>query len=208
MDEREYLYSLKRQIEDRIDTLEPPAEPPPIPAYLRRLAVVVGHTARSPGAYSKTLGVNEYAFNKDLAARMVAAAEKHSVAVSVFYRDNGGIAGAYATAKAWEPDAIVELHFNAAGPGATGTETIHLPPAEPWARACQRAMVAALGLRDRGVKAPWAGRGEGSLTSGAPIPTVIVEPFFGSNDSDSRLAEERKAALADGLVRAFAEFMT
>lgn len=168
------------------------------------LAVVVGHTWRSPGAFSPTLDQHEHAFNCALAARIAAADLGR---IGVFYRDGHGVAGAYAAAKAWgqRPGVsfgVLELHFNsAANVDATGTETLYRQPdSKPFAQAVQQGMVAALGLRDRGAKLPWQNRGDASLTALPGVPSIIVEPFFGSNPADCDRARARTLALAFNLA--------
>ncbi len=44
--------------------------------------------------------------------------------------------------------------------------------------------------------------------SAAPsVPSVLVEPFFGSSEQECRLAKERIEAYAGGLIEAFELFM-
>jgi len=199
------LYAVKREIEDILDEMEADDAPAPAPADGPKLAVVVGHTKRSPGAYGQEpVGRNEYYWNSDLAARMKDQGPAHGLSLEVFFRDNGGVAGAYSRARDWGADGAIELHFNAATPAASGTETIVVTEvSKPLARAVQEAMVEALDLRDRGVKEPWQGRGHGSLTQ-LEVPSVLIEPFFGSNTGDCARAEERKDRLATALVEAAA----
>jgi len=207
MTEIEYLYDLKRSIEDRIDSLDhvPIFVPPDTP--LPKLAVIVGHSRKSPGAWGKPpVSMNEYFWNTDLAAMM----RSDAVKVETFFRDEGGVRGAYAAATAWHAGAIIELHFNAAGSSrATGTETIHIdrPGCKELALAVQAEMVAALELVNRGVKGPWNGRGQSNLEAAGDIPAVIVEPFFGSNPSDCVRAVDRMAELAKALVAGAAAFL-
>lgn len=208
--EIEYLYRLKRDIENRIDELAPRPAPPPAPATpLPRLAVIVGHSRKAPGAWGKPpVGMNEYFWNTDLAAMMAKAAQ--GVEMQTFFRDDGGVRGAYGSALAWDAGAIMELHFNAAASiSATGTETIHIdrPGTAKLAQAVQKAMVGALGLRDRGVKLPWEGRGQSNLEAAGVVPAVIIEPFFGSNTADCTRAAERMGELAKALVGAGAAFL-
>ncbi len=202
------LYAVKREIEDIIDALDEDDEPAPQPADGPKLAVVVGHTRRSPGAFGKDpVDQNEYFWNSDLAARMKEHAAAHDIAIEVFFRDNGGITGAYSRAGEWGAEGCIELHFNAAAVAASGTETITVTDqSQPLARAVQAAMVDTLELRDRGVKPPWEGRGRQSVTQ-LPVPSVLVEPFFGSNAGDCRRADERKQQLAEALVRAAADVL-
>jgi hypothetical protein len=202
------LYEVKREIEDIIDELDDTDAPVPEPANGPKLAVVVGHTKRSPGAFGQEpIGQNEYYWNSGLAALMKDHAAAHALAVEVFYRDNGGIAGAYSRAGEWGADGCIELHFNAATPAASGTETIVVTKiSKPLADAVQGAMVQTLDLRNRGVKEPWEGRGRQSLTR-LPVPSVLVEPFFGSNPADCHRADEQKDRLAAALVEAAASVL-
>jgi len=164
-----------------------------------KLAIVIGHTRKSPGAFSPHLQQSEYDFNTDIAIRILALAGEH---VGVFRRDGHGVAGAYAQAKAWGATAVVELHFNSsANPEAHGTETLwKTPVSETLARSVQAAMVRALDLKHRGAKLPWQGRGEASLTALPNIPSIIVEPFFGSNPTDCARVSERKDQLARAIL--------
>ena len=202
----EALYATKRFLEDQIDELETegPNDTPRDPGG-KKLALVVGHTARSPGAYSRFMGESEYFWNQDLANRI----KRHSdITVGIFYRDVGGIAGAYKRVKEWGPPAaVIELHFNAATPAATGTETIYVTGrSRPFAEAIQAAMVSVLKLRDRGIKKPYQGRGNQSLTS-VPIPSIIIEPFFGSNNGDANAAQGNKEKLGKAIAEASNKFI-
>lgn len=170
-----------------------------------RLALVVGHTRRSPGAWSPTLQLSEYQWNGELAA-FIAQFSPHEV--RVFWRDGHGIEGAYAAVAAWAATAAIELHFNSAvAVSARGSETLYRGALGlPLAQALQRRVVAALGLPDRGAKLPFQGRGEASLTALPSVPTVILEPFFGSNAEDCLRAEQRKQALASAILEGARDF--
>ncbi len=96
------LYAVKREIEDIIDELDDTVAPAPEPADGPKPAVVVGHTKRSPGAFGEEpIDQNEHFWNRGLAALMKDHAAAHGMAVEVFFRDNGGIAGAYLRAGEW-----------------------------------------------------------------------------------------------------------
>lgn len=198
----ERLHSLKQEIEDLIDSLAEGEPPAPPQAVGSKLAVVVGHTQESPGAFGQApVNQNEYFWNGDLADRMKRHAEGvPGLAVEVFFRDQGGISGAYRRAGEWGADACIELHFNSFEGNAKGTETIYVTDrSKALAQALQDAMVGALSLRDRGIKPPQDGRGRQSLTQ-LDVPSVIVEPFFGSNRADCERAVEKKDQLAATLV--------
>lgn len=173
-----------------------------------RVALVVGHTERSPGAFGHNpVNAHEYPWNRDLAQRMIAhIATLGDAEAKAFFRDDGGLTGAYAAAKDWGADAALELHFNAAGPSATGTETLYLTSvSRQLAEAVQDATIGALGLADRGVKTPQeasGGRGERNLSQMGARPSILTEPFFGSNPNDARTASERKDQLAKAQAEA------
>ncbi len=173
-----------------------------------KLALVIGHTEQRQGAFGVSpIGANEYSWNKDLAQMMAAHLEDmDDVEAKSFFRDDVGIVGAYDAAKDWGADAAIELHFNSAGPTATGSETLFVTAvSRPLAEAVQDATVTTLGLRDRGVKTPneaSGGRGTRNLSQMGPKPSILTEPFFGSNAGDATAASERKSALARAQVEA------
>lgn len=181
-----------------------------------KCAIIIGHTHRSKGAYSRALGSAEYEWNERLSIRVLAKALEQGRGndFAVFRRDGGGVPQAYALAKSWgwrdlqplqprERFGTIELHFNAAAPEAHGTEVIYSRPESlPLARALAAAVSTALGTQNRGAKLPWQQRGEASLEALAAlaVPSVIVEPFFGSSARDA--AEVDEAAEQDALAAA------
>ena len=210
---RRRLTALAYELDDILAEAEPAPPEPAVPSGTadRRLAVVVGHSEARPGAAGLApIAAREYPWNRGLAAFMESAARDHEgLALRVFTRDRGGLRGAYGRARAWGAQAAIELHFNAAASDqASGSETIYGDEARDgaFAAAMQAAMVDALGLRDRGCKLPWAGRGATNLSLLA-VPSVIVEPGFGSNRGDCRVMHERRGPLAAALVAAAADFL-
>ena len=62
-------------------------------------------------------------------------------------------------------------------------------------------------FEDRGVKVLQAGdRGFGNVSAAPSVPSVLVEPFFGSNQQECILAQERLGAYAESLIVAFEAF--
>ncbi|MFV0512487.1 MAG: N-acetylmuramoyl-L-alanine amidase [Jhaorihella sp.] len=188
-----------------------PPTPEPAPPIGKRLAIVVGHTLRAPGATRVVDGVPEYEWNMDLADRIRRYALQAGVDCSVFLRDeNLGYAAqiekVYGKADSWGADATVELHFNASSvASATGTETLHSGSArsKAFASAVQGRMLAALGLRSRGTFKP-AVRGLKSLITGR-APAILIEPYFGSNPKDCAAADGGKDQLASAIIEGFLE---
>ena len=210
---RDRLQSIIDELEDLLDTLESDSatlEDSGIADESAKLAIVVGHTKQRPGASSlPPIDQSEYPWNTDLARLMLEHAAKTGLNAKTFFRDNIGVRGAYKQAKDWGASLVVELHFNSfARPSANGTETLYgTTVAKPFASAIQQAMLNALGLRDRGIKDHSTGRGSSSLTALPNTPTVIIEPFFGSNPDDVATAFSRKSELSKSLVEAAQNFL-
>lgn len=210
---RRRLTALAYELDDILAEAEPvPVEPARDETRAaHRLAVIVGHSEARPGAAGlPPIAAREYPWNLGLAGFMESAARGHDdFALRVFTRDRGGLRGAYGRARDWRAGAAIELHFNAAASAeAGGTETLYGDAARDgaFAAAIQAAMLGVLGLRDRGCKLPWAGRGAVNLSLLA-VPSVIVEPGFGSNRHDCRVMHERRGPLAAALVAAAAGYL-
>lgn len=216
------IKNLASELEDLLDTIGPleedaeddgAAAPAPDEA-VKRLAIIVGHTELRQGAFALApISQHEYPFNREIAHTMEMAAASKGLAVRTFFRDGVGIQGAYQAATAFNPDGIIELHFNSASAAARGTETLcskDNPDSRKLADLIQQSMVGVFnrsGSRDRGVKVLREGdRGFVNVSAAPSVPAVLVEPFFGSNTADCQLAFDRSAEYAAGLVDAFAEF--
>ena len=179
----------------------------------RKLAIVVGHSAAASGASGVApISASEYPWNKDLAAKIVSECSANGVTAEVFFRDNGGISGAYSRAAASGPKAVVELHFNANGGAARGTETLYgtaCAASKAWAERVHGAMVQLYsrgsGLPgNRGLKkTPPHPRGSASVNALSTIPSCLIEPFFGDNASDAAWGHVKKDALAKAIANAF-----
>lgn len=214
---------LRFALDDLIDAARPlpdaddePAEEEPLLADdAPRLAIVVGHSKASSGARAVApISQQEYHWNRGVADRMEDAASAAGIATKICLRDVGGIQGAYEAAAAFAPAGIIELHFNSFHkPTARGTETLHSddnPKSKFLAKRVHDAMLAVFrdGSGDRGVKVLTpGGRGHGNVSARPDIPTVLVEPFFGSNPAECRLAHDRIQQYAEGLVTAFRAFV-
>jgi hypothetical protein len=222
-DEARYqLFDRTRYLEELIDELfklmrgwhdpEPErATKGTLEAAPRGLAIVVGHDRKAPGAnalappFAQQMRA-EYVWNSELAQMIVAEAKARNIRSEIFYRDRGGVPGAYADAAAWNPQATVELHFNCYNGTVAGTETLFgAERSVPWAKALQTEMVALYkrtGVADRGLKdRSTGGRGHNSVTR--IHPSALIEPFFGDHAGDAAMAVATKADLAKTILRAF-----
>ncbi len=185
---------------------------------MKRLAIVVGHNSEKQGAVRGDTGETEFVWNSDLAKMIEGEAQAYpDLEVKTFYRQPGlgytrEIRRVYEETDRWGANATVELHFNSsASPNASGTETLTsgTPASMALAVSVNQEMVAALGLKDRGVKTRSASdRGGASLMSGR-APAVLIEPFFGSSEKGQKATDSttEKRALAEAIVRGVASSM-
>lgn len=183
------------------------------------LGLCVGHsrwtTGKVEGGAISVGNVSEYAYNSDLAARIQILLAKAGVESKIFnkYEGNG-----YTTAMRWLAEKLkdagvtqaLELHFNSAGPSATGHEWLHYPSSVKG-----KALATALDknfdqllpeIKSRGVKSPEAGRGDAFLKL-THCPAVICEPFFGSNINDWNIAVQKKDLIALSITRGILDFL-
>ncbi len=159
-----------------------------------KVALIVGHKSRSPGAGNSARPVSEYGFN----ARLAVDIWEHfyygltPLTVEIIYRRT--YASLPGDVNATKPDFAVAMHANASvGHNATGTEVLYYHRSDAGAKVAavfQDEFLKALGLRDRGIKpVDSEGRG-GSLLKQVACPIVICEPFFIDNDSDLAIAAD------------------
>jgi N-acetylmuramoyl-L-alanine amidase len=175
-----------------------------------KIAIIVGHNSRAQGAVRVTDGRTEFDWNGDL-AKMIE--DINPERVKVFHRTPGGgysaqIKRVYQQVDAWGADVSLELHFNAAGPGAHGCETLSSGTSGSLALAerVQAAIVADLPVRDRGIKLRPYGQGRGWLSLWAGrAPAALLEPYFGSSSAECQMADDWKEVLAEAIYEAAAE---
>ncbi|TQE99432.1 MAG: N-acetylmuramoyl-L-alanine amidase [Spiribacter salinus] len=175
-----------------------------------KIAIIVGHNKRAPGAVRATDGISEFKWNSDLADLIHACGPQH---VSIFYRTPQGgysaqIDRVYGEVDEWGADVSLELHFNSFNKRSHGCETLSSGTQGSLllARKVQAATVADLPVHDRGVKVRDHGQGRGwrSLWSGQ-APAIITEPYFGSNPEECRMADDFKEVLAESTYNAACE---
>lgn len=174
---------------------------------MSQIALVIGHNARSQGAFRVTDKRREYDWNSDLAA---AIRDLAPGMYEIFRRPyNLGytqeVRQTYAAVSAKGFRGSIELHFNgSASPISSGTETLTSGTAGSFRLAdlINPAMARALGLRNRGILHRKRGeRGAESLWAGTP-PAILIEPYFGSNAGDCAAADKHFAALSRAIHEA------
>ena len=180
-----------------------------------RLALVIGHNAKSGGAIRRDTGENEYSWNGRLAKMMHALAPEYGLETKIFRRKAGvsyyrQIKAVYTSVDRWEADGSIELHFNgSANPKANGVETLSSGSTRSLllASAVQNEMVETIGLKDRGVKVRGRNQRGGLSLHKGRTPAIIGEPFFGSNRCDLAASDEdaEMKAIAGAYLRGAAK---
>jgi N-acetylmuramoyl-L-alanine amidase len=184
-----------------------------------RVAVVVGHNSRAQGASGlPPISMSEYVFNTKVAAEMKEEAWHYNIVAETFFRPAGKpyvteIAEAYAAVSSWRPDCAIELHFNSNGPSASRSEVLCRPNDSGTHALAENVLgstVDLLGLPNGGVKIRNRGeRGAASLFALPHVPTILVEPFFGSNRGDcTKVASVGQEALALAYLRGIRDWAT
>lgn len=178
-----------------------------------RLAIIVGHTAASQGAMSVyPLQETEYIYNTKIGALAVDYGRTKGIEIETFFRDHVGIVGAYALATRFRPTAIIELHFNSFySPKVRGTEALLESPTELEIALAEQLLKRTYVIfkrwdtrSKRGIKVLEEGaRGYFNVSREKTIPSILMEPFFGSNEEDCQLASLHKVDYAVNLVQAF-----
>jgi N-acetylmuramoyl-L-alanine amidase len=219
------LWAIKSGVEDMLDEQSPNRDVQDdlstpesfAPLNAPKLALVVGHTLNSPGAYGVApIGTYEYPWNKDLANIIKSRAVEKGIECAIFFRDNGGLKGAYSRVEAWGAQASIELHFNNAEKPQTavGTEVLYgkyVPSSKTLAAIMQKKLVALYNRTskaDRKIKLTQPGqRGYNNTHTTKIIPNCLTEPFFGDHKADAALGQTLKNKQAESLIDGFLEFI-
>ena len=156
-----------------------------------KIAVVIGHTINSKGAYSKYFEMREFDFYAEVV--------KSLNDVEVFIYDesiSGYVTRVKANAKklnAKSFDLVIELHFNSfSDEAANGCETLYYfksTNGKYYANLFSEILndYTGIKLRNGGLKALANRKDRGFAAVYYPkATTILVEPFFGSNKSDCK----------------------
>lgn len=186
-----------------------------------KLALIVGHNEERKGAHSPHLEMSEYPYWSKWAQDFVAAHDPEELGweAKVFYRASSQgygsqIRGVYAAVDAWGADATIELHFNAAAdPDAYGCEMLSSGSRLSMALASRLQNLTLDYCYDgeirtranRGVKVLRKGERGFMSVNTSKAPSVLIEPFFGSNAQDCEQWDgaEFAAALTEAVDMAF-----
>lgn len=173
-----------------------------------RLAIIVGHEKKSPGAKLYGTNMYEYQFHTKTAQMMAEEAKRTGrIEPIVIFRDGIGIEGTYKKAMAEKCDVAIELHFNAYNGEVAGTSTLCSPDNNDieFAHIIQNAMCRVFNRNglSRGVRTLSRGsRGSRNVFSFPNGYNCLIEPVFGDNPKEAKMLIENQYALAVALVQA------
>ncbi|MEM9444237.1 MAG: N-acetylmuramoyl-L-alanine amidase [Verrucomicrobiota bacterium] len=174
-----------------------------------RFAVVIGHNSQQPGARAKApLDKTEYEFNSQVAAKIEELSPDFGLTVKVFrhyytgpYKHLGLNTGnytqeiekTYETVKEWKPDLIAELHFNKANSKIRGSRVFTGPAkdSQNLALLVKEELMSAFerdGQDSGSVIIRSSKHKESQSLCATDSPSVVIEPFCGSNEKDSTYA--------------------
>lgn len=180
-----------------------------------RAAICIGHSRPGDKGAVSVDGISEWDWNRGIGEETVDVLRGLGVETSFCDHYEGND---YGRAMYWlaeqlrltRADCAIELHFNAAGPAASGHEYLYWHSSSKG-RALAKALAAHHPLDnaargEMGIKALAGDRGSGFLSK-TPCPAVICEPFFGSNVTDWERARHHRSDLARAYGTAVAEFL-
>lgn len=194
---------------------------PKTPSNQAKIALIVGHTARTKGAINY-LGECEYEFNKRIAkkTRAILLEKFKNIRVEIFYRDGIGLDGCAKQVGEWGACVSLELHFNSFKKKAFGCEILvdtrhkFYEETHKIADRITDSLSGIFGIKERngeGVKELSSGRGYLNLKlmrlNGVKHP-MLIEPCFANKKTVESIAifenEDRYATfLATELGRVF-----
>lgn len=176
---------------------------------MKKIAIVLGHRKDKPGAYSPFLKEYEYEFNSGLLYEL--SIRLRDFDTCVYLKDGLTTEKVYEEIAKRKPDIAIELHFNShLDSSAYGTETLCLQGYGYYAKIMQNAISAAL-MRDkdgdRGIKICDQGdRGYDNISL-LSCCTLLLEPFFGSNQKDCNLIVVRRKEFLDAIEAALRQIL-
>jgi len=166
---------------------------------MKKIAVVIGHDKKSPGAWSPFLKKTEYTYNSEVAEYLKGIAD-------IYNRpDVGGYTSQMRKlAEILNPkkyDLVIELHFNSfdkiANLKGIGTEVVVYPgnpKTKKFGEAYCDMVSKKYDLENRGLKEGVSGgRGWGFLSM-INAPAIILEPFFGDEAESAKFEHPGKYA--------------
>jgi N-acetylmuramoyl-L-alanine amidase len=181
------------------------------------IGICIGHSRSGDKGAVNTDGVSEHTFNREVGYLTAELLREKGHTVHVIDEYDGS---SYSGAVHWVSDHLtklgatvaVELHFNSAGPHAEGHEWIH------WHRSDKGQMLASCfnqifkeafpEAKIRGIKPAYKNDRGSLFLRVTRCPAIILEPFFGSSEKETKLYTQNKPALASAYARALTNYLT
>jgi N-acetylmuramoyl-L-alanine amidase len=172
-----------------------------------KVAFVIGHHNKAKGAFSPYFKLSEWDFYNLVASNI-------QTDVSVFIH-NSEIKGYTKRVKRTAEqinkhnfDLVIEAHFNSAMPSANGVETLYFfksQKGKEYAKLFSEVVNQHTGIkmRNNGLKALINRKDRGFASVYYTMaPTILIEPFFGSNKEDCQKIEspENMACIIDDFL--------
>jgi len=170
-----------------------------------KISIIVGHDKKEQGAVLRLPDkkvITEYQYNTRVAAAMKELSPHYNCIVNIFLRDNVGRLAAKRAAIAAEPDVILELLFNGSThPEVRGAEILcsHYYNKLPLPRMILESCVKVFGGQNRGIKNP-SREDNGWMNVKSIVPLFLLEPFFGSNELQAKVAMESVIEYAQSIL--------
>ncbi len=169
-----------------------------------------GHGGYDSGAVSSSNGLKESETNLNVSLRLgaILQSQGHTVRYSRTTDIYVSLGTRAAEANSWGADYFISVHCNSAtDPQANGTETLFYrqgTTAEKLAGYVQKALVAANGLRDRGIK-----QRNLAVLRLTKMPAILTELAFISNPREAYLlsTSEFRQKCAQGIANGFQNFL-
>ncbi|MCK4527514.1 N-acetylmuramoyl-L-alanine amidase [candidate division WOR-3 bacterium] len=174
---------------------------------MQKIALVIGHTEKSPGAINTTCGVSEFDFNRKLVTSIAAIIDDRCE-VKIVYRER--YSDLPEKINAWNPDFVICFHANAFNGRVMGAETLFYHKSKKgkeMATIFQSNIVKALGLKDRGIKGKSSEQRGGYVLRFTEVPCILIEPFFIDNDDDYKTAVNKYPELVGACVDSIYEII-
>ncbi len=154
----------------------------PIPK-VKTIGLIVGHTEKDKGATIYNGAIQEYDYWSEVVENLNLEKE-----YAVGFRDRNGVAGACSEIRAklgFNPDIILELHFNSYNGEAKGCEALFTNSKELAEEFCF--FMEKKGQKNRGAKDVYKnGRGIKNMEIAQRYcdNNILIEPFFADNKDD------------------------
>lgn len=165
---------------------------------MNKIAIIPGHSKSSKGACSCWLPC-EFDYNLQVAEEL----KKLNPSLYTIYTHDSYSGGYYAMVKSTANqvnkvnfDLVLELHYNAASPLANGAETCYWfasKKGKEYAQKITNGLSSSFHITNRGIRALVNKNDRGYwFTYLMKAPTVIIEPFFGTNEFDALKFQDPK----------------